>query len=173
MVDENNHPIFGPTYSSSFFNLANGDEYPCGNNQPAVTFTKSHKCYIFYGDPDFMGSHVQIIMTDLTQSASQVINARLLLRNPSIVGQWLSVKVKAYGGGRDERSLYGSQALGFWNFDNVYQISAEAGSQLSITPVYSYLTNNKQYPWRPQTIWSLSPSIRWVGTMNTGDYIIM
>lgn len=48
-----------------------------------------------------MGAPVQILMTDLTQSASLVINARLLLRNPTRVGQWMSVKVKAYGGGRD------------------------------------------------------------------------
>ena len=46
MVDQNNQPIFGPSYASSFFSLRNGDEYPCGDNQPGVT-TSPPKCYLF------------------------------------------------------------------------------------------------------------------------------
>lgn len=39
--------------------------------------------------------------------------------------------------------------------------------------VYQYITNNQQALWRDQTIWYLSPSIRYVSTMAAGDYTIM
>ena len=113
MVDELNQHIFGSSYSSSFFDLSNGDEYPCGNNQQGVTFISKPKCYLFYGDFDYMGAPVQIVMTDITQSAT-TINARLLLINPTIVGKWVSVSVKAYGGTDDQYSLYGDKMMGSW-----------------------------------------------------------
>jgi hypothetical protein len=97
MVDSTYQPIFGPSYASSFFNLNNGDEYPCGCNQATVTLYPP-KCYIFYGDFDFMGSPTQIIMTAISQSASYLIKARILFNNPSKVGKWISVYVKAYAG---------------------------------------------------------------------------
>jgi hypothetical protein len=99
MVDEFNNQIFGASYKSSFFNLENGDEYPCGNNQLGITKTGSHKCYIFYGGYNIMGSPVQIIMTDFNQGAT--IKARLMITNPSIGGAWITVNVKAYTGTQD------------------------------------------------------------------------
>jgi hypothetical protein len=40
-------------------------------------------------------------MTDLTQSSTFAINARILFLNPTIDGRWLSVNVKAYAGVED------------------------------------------------------------------------
>ena len=104
-VDEYNNPIFGGSYSSSFFSLKDGDEYPCGNNQVGIAQTSTHKCYIFFGKETLLGSPVEIIMTPVNQGAS--INARILLVNPNIHGMSLSIKIKAYTGIQDTRSIYG------------------------------------------------------------------
>jgi hypothetical protein len=172
MVDSNNQPIFGPTYSTSFFDLSNGDEYPCGNNQPGVSFSKIQKCYLFYGDYDFMGAPTQIVMTDVTLSSSNVVNARILLMNPSIVGMWVSVGVKAYAGTDDQSSLYGDRLVGSWQFDNVFVVTSNYVNTYNYIP-YSYIYPDKRQLWRDQTSWTISPTIPHYGTIPVGNYVIM
>lgn len=110
LVDEYDTPIFGASFQNSFFNLLNGDEYPCGNNQVGIAQTGNHKCYLFYRGGNPIGSPVHIIMTDFNQGTT--INARLMLINPSLTGMWISVNVMAYTGKQDELSLYGGNVAG-------------------------------------------------------------
>lgn len=99
LIDESGNSIFGASYSNSFFNLNDGDEYPCGNNQAGTAITGRQKCYIFFGDQLSLGTPVQIIMTDFNYGT--FINARLLIKNPTSIGLWLSLTVKAYTGTQD------------------------------------------------------------------------
>lgn len=148
MVDPNNQPIFGPTYANSFFSLSSGDEYPCGCNQVSVTVNPP-KCYIYYGDFDYQGTPTQIIMTGISQSATFKVNARFIFNNPSITGEWITVNVKAYTGTIDQNSLYGLTMIGFWNFNNVFQVTSKAASLLSCPSYpYWYITPNKNTVWR-------------------------
>jgi hypothetical protein len=173
-VDEYNNPIFGGSYLSSFFSLKNGDEYPCGNNQVGISQSSAHKCYVFFGKEILLGSPVEIIMTPLNQGAS--INARILLVNPTIHGMSLSVKIKAYTGIQDTRSLYGSDMVGSWTFSNIFKINSigiTSGSYDARTWWTTYLSSNK-YLWRELTTWTLSTSLPfWPSSVLTGDYVIM
>ena len=172
MVDPNNQPIFGPTYATSFFSLSDGDEYPCGCNQGGVT-TYPPKCYLYYGDFDYLGSPTQIIMTAISQSASYLVKARILFNNPSIVDKWISVNVKAYAGTMNESSLYGLSMIGYWNFENVFQVAFQSTGFISFPEgPDSYIWPNKAAIWRDLTSWTVSSSIRSFISMNAGDYVI-
>jgi hypothetical protein len=169
LVDASGTPIFGPSFQSSFFNLKNGDEYPCGNNQVGIVQTGNHKCYLFYGGANLIGSPVQIIMTDFNQGTT--IKARLMLINPSISGMWISVNVIGYTGTQNETSLYGGNVAGYWSFSNVYQIANYGASNWAYNaqdccwPVY--LTSDR-YIWRDLTTWTVYPLYS-----NVGDYVIL
>ena len=88
------------------------------------------RCYIYYGDFDYMGTPTQIIMTGISQSATFKVNARIIFINPSGVGvgKWITVNVRAYAGNTNENSLYGLSMIGFWNFNNVFQVSSQVTS---------------------------------------------
>lgn len=49
LVNEVNTVMYSTNFRSAFFNLNDGNEYPCGNNNPAQTNTGNPKCYIFNG----------------------------------------------------------------------------------------------------------------------------
>lgn len=82
-------------------NLEDGDEYPCGNNDPVNPSSGKAKCYLFHGDNTNMGQPATIIMTDFVYTTQ--IKARLLLKNPDAIDKWVTINVKAYkdvsGGG--------------------------------------------------------------------------
>ncbi len=113
-------------------------------------------------------------MTPLNQGAS--INARILLVNPTIHGMSLSVKIKAYTGIQDTRSLYGSDMVGSWTFSNIFKINSigiTQGSYDAQTYWTTYLSSNK-YIWRELTTWTLSTSFPfWPYSVLVGDYVIM
>jgi hypothetical protein len=63
--------------------------------------------------------------------------------------------------------------IGFWNFDNIFQISTQFTSFSSCPWVpYSYVWPNKAAVWRDSTSWTLSYSIPGYGSMVVGDYVI-
>ena len=76
--------------------LADGDEYPCGNNDPTNINSGKAKCYLFRGSNINMGQPTTIIMTDFKYTTQ--IKARFLIRNPANIGKWLTIVVKAYKG---------------------------------------------------------------------------
>lgn len=80
--------------------LADGDEYPCGNNDPADPNTGKAKCYLFHGDNDNtkMGQPATIIMTDFNHQSQTRIKARLLMKNPAAIDKWVTINVKAFKG---------------------------------------------------------------------------
>lgn len=175
MVDESNNQIFGASYKTSFFNLENGDEYPCGNNQLGIAQTSIHKCYLFYGSYNVMGSPVSIIMTDFNQGTN--INVRLMMINPSVWSAWISVKVKAYTGTQDQLSLYGGNFAGSWNFQSVFQITG-AGPYYTSYSGYvccwaAYFTPSTS-TWRDFTTWTVSNNYPvYPSWSNAGDYVII
>lgn len=175
MVDEFNNQIFGASYKTSFFNLENGDEYPCGNNQLGIAQTSNHKCYLYYGAYNVMGSPTTIIMTDFNQGTN--INVRLMLNNPSNWNVWVSVNVKAYTGTQDELSLYGGNFAGSWNFQSVFQING-AGPYTTTSSGYfccwtSYFTPSLS-TWRDLTTWTVYSSYpAYPYSSSVGDYVII
>ena len=174
MVDESNNQIFGASYKTSFFNLEDGDEYPCGNNQLGIAQTGSHKCYLYYGAYNVMASPTTIIMTDFNQGTN--INVRLMLMNPSTWNAWISVKVKAYTGTQDELSLYGSNFAGSWNFQSVFQINGDTYSRSSSGYVCCYTSyfTPSQKTWRDLTTWTVSSSYPvYPSWSSAGDYVII
>lgn len=139
MIDSAGTQVFGTNPKSAFFNLLNGDQYPCGNHQSGLSYTGNPKCYLFYGEDTLLGSPVQIIMTDINYGTS--IKARLLITNPNSVG-WVSVNVYAYAGVQDVNSVYGNQYVGYWYYPNIYQVCSTG--ILNSNAVYSsYLTPNR------------------------------
>ena len=76
--------------------LADGDEYPCGNNDPANPSSGKAKCYLFHGDNLNMGQPATIIMTDFVYTTQ--IKARLIIKNPAAIDKWVTVNVKAFRG---------------------------------------------------------------------------
>lgn len=79
--------------------LADGEEYPCGNNDPTnPTLNKGGKakCYLFHGDNLNMGQPATIIMTDFVYTTQ--IKARLLIKNPADIDKWVTINVKAFKG---------------------------------------------------------------------------
>lgn len=96
LLDDAGSAIYQTLFKSSFFDLNNGDEYPCGSNQAGVVNSGRQKCFIYFGSISFLGEPVKIIMTDFNQGTQ--INARLLFKNPSISGTFVSISVKAFTG---------------------------------------------------------------------------
>lgn len=95
LVDEFGVPIFtnpGP----AFMDLADGDEYPCGNNDPANANSGKAKCYLFKGSNANLGQPTSIIMTDFKYTTQ--IKARFLMNNPADIDKWVTIIVKAYKG---------------------------------------------------------------------------
>ena len=66
-----------------------------------------------------MGAPTLITMFDLTYSAG-IIKARIILYNPDVVGSLFTIKVKAYTGISTDKSVFGQQYVGYWNFVNVF-----------------------------------------------------
>lgn len=67
-----------------------------------------------------MGQPATIIMTDFVYT-NQII-ARLIIKNPGVIGRWVSVNVKAFKGTNDgETSLIGHKYIGYWRFPNIFQ----------------------------------------------------
>ena len=76
--------------------LSDGEEYPCGNNDPLNPGTGKAKCYLFMGSNTNLGQPTNIIMTDFTYT--NTIRARFLIKNPNTPGKWVTINVKAYSG---------------------------------------------------------------------------
>jgi hypothetical protein len=95
LVDEFGIQIFSNP-GVAFMDLADGDEYPCGNNDPLNALSGKAKCYLFHGDNLNLGQPTTIIMTDFVYTTQ--IKARLLIKNPADVGKWVTVNVKAFKG---------------------------------------------------------------------------
>lgn len=135
MVDEFGSPIFtnkGP----AFMDLEDGDEYPCGNNDPANANSGRPKCYLFHGNENGPGEPASIIMTDFKYTTQ--IKARLIMRNPATAGVWFTIIAKAYKGlGGGENSLIGHKYVGYWRFYNVFQTVASAGGYTSASGISS------------------------------------
>ena len=74
-----------------------------------------------------MGFPTIITMTDFSYSGS-IIRARIVLKNPDVTGKWFSVRVKAFSGVHDSKSVFGHQYVGYWNFFNIFK--TEAGTYL-------------------------------------------
>ena len=95
LVDEFGIQVFDdPT--TSFMGLDDGEEYPCGNNDPLFAASGKAKCYLFRGNNANMGRPTTIIMTDFKYSTQ--IRARFVMKNPGIAGNWVTINVKAYKG---------------------------------------------------------------------------
>ena len=99
LVDEINIPKYsGANFKEAFFNLPDGSEYPCGNNDGlSITSLGTPKCYIFNGDNTNMGMPTSITIYDINYSNNRIV-ARILLHNPDVIDSWMSVRVKAYKG---------------------------------------------------------------------------
>ncbi len=95
LVDEMGVQIFdNPT--TSFMGLADGEEYPCGNNDSPDLNTGKAKCYLFMGSNANLGQPTTIIMTDFSYATQ--IKARFIMKNPGVDGKWVTIVVKAYKG---------------------------------------------------------------------------
>ena len=108
--------------ASAFFGIADGGEYPCGNNIGGDTTTGYPKCFIRNGDNLKMGVPTIITMTDFTYTytGGANIKARILFYNPDQVNRWVSVYVKAFSGTSNQGSVFGNQYVGHWNFFNIF-----------------------------------------------------
>ncbi len=152
-VNEINQPIFGANTLSAFFNINDGGQYPCGNNDPGVPGTGYPKCFIYNGINTEMGFPTIITMFDFVYTGS-VIKARLLLYNPDIPNMWFTVKVRAYSDTPYTQSLFGEQYVGYWNFVNFFR--TVPGTYLPYS-INNPLNGNYLYPnkgnWRNQTTW--------------------
>lgn len=95
LVDEFGVQIFSNP-NEAFMDLADGDEYPCGNNDPANPSSGKAKCYLFHGDNLNMGQPATIIMTDFVYTTQ--IKAKLIIKNPADIDKWVTVNVKAFRG---------------------------------------------------------------------------
>jgi hypothetical protein len=161
MVDEFGVQIFDNP-STSFMGLSDGEEYPCGNNDGSYAPTGKAKCYLFMGSNANLGQPTTIIMTDFKYATR--IKARFIFKNPSTVGKWITIVVKAYKGANGpENSIIGHKYVGYWRFYNIFQIVAgtPAISAASTAAIASTISPNKQL-WMDNTIWTIT------GTSATG-----
>ena len=136
MVDDLN----GIKYNNprnSFFNLKDGSEYPCGNNDPATSNTGSVKCYIFNGDNNQMGIPTSITMYHILYDNLK-IKARILLHNPEDELKWMSVRVKAFAGTSSTKSPFGPSPVGSWNFENFFQTKIGALNTIPNANICAY-----------------------------------
>lgn len=98
--NEINQVVYSANSRSAFFDIQDGGEYPCGNNNPGSTDTGNPKCFIYNGDNTEMGFPTIITMQDISYTGS-IIKARLLFYNPDVNIRWFTVKVRAYSGTPD------------------------------------------------------------------------
>ncbi len=95
------------------------------------------------------------------------MNCRLVFINPSSTGVYFSVIVRAFGGTPTALNPYGNQYMGFWEFNEIFQVYT------STTTVYtgSYTTNNhvcpNQSPWRNNTIFPVVSRDQLIGSGQT------
>jgi hypothetical protein len=132
-----------------FMNLNNGDQYPCGNNDPTNPTAGTPKCYLFYGSNLNMGQPTKITMTDF--NCTTQIKARLILYNPATSGIWFSINVKAYQGQSGGTStLIGTRYVGYWRFPNAFLTTANIASSTVYTASSTGITGTSYlYPCNP------------------------
>ena len=155
--NEINQLIYSANARSAFFNIEDGGQYPCGNNNPGVTGTGYPKCFIYNGDNTDMGFPTIITMIDFQYTGS-VIKARLILSNPDIDMRWFTIKVRAFSGTPDSQTLFGHQYVGYWYFVNVFRtVPGTYTGNVGFTnwALSSYLSPTKGN-WREETTWSFT-----------------
>jgi hypothetical protein len=78
------------------------------------------------------------------------MNCRLVFINPAATGVYFSVVVRAFGGAASASNPYGSQYMGFWEFNEIFQVL----SGCTVDP-NTYTANYYQCPslspWRDNT----------------------
>jgi hypothetical protein len=172
LVDDLGVSIFGAGYSNSFFNLLDGDEYPCGNNYPTLITTGNPKCYIFHGEMTMLNNPTSVIMVDFSYSGS-IIKARLLFNNPDLNNVWLNVNVRAYSGTQNKLSIYGNEFAGYWKFPNIFRtISSGSFPSGYYNSGSSYFYPNKG-AWRDSTSWYLNRNTPGFRFVPVGGYMIL
>ncbi|CAM6005531.1 unnamed protein product [Sphagnum balticum] len=141
-----------------FLNQVNGGDYPCGNN--GYSAGGSVRCYILYGDYANGGTPTRIIMTGFTYVSQ--MNCRFVFNTPAVSNAFFSVIVRAYGGVASASNPYGNYYMGFWEFNEIFQVYTSSSGLFGT----SYNSNNKrlpsQSPWRNSTnnyVFSESQSI--------------
>ena len=155
LLDELNRVVYSANTRSAFFNINDGGQYPCGNNNPGVGGTGTPLCYIYNGDNTEMGFPTIITMFNFRYTGG-VIKARLLLYNPDLPSVWFTIKVKAFSGTPSVQSLFGSNYVGYWNFPNVFQtVSVGVPTYTGSNQLGSYYFGPDRGPWRESTTWTL------------------
>jgi len=155
--------------------LSDGDEYPCGNNDPTNPTSGKAKCYLFHGEHELVGGqptpgrYASIVMTDFRYTTQ--IKARLLMRNPD-AGKWFTIIVKAYKGqSGPESSLVGHKYVGYWKFYNVFLTELTTGGLVSTmgsaSTLYVYPANptlgvpytTSNPLWMDETSWMVTGAV--------------
>ncbi len=88
-------------------------------------------------------------MTDFTYVSQ--MNCRFIFNNPSTAYAFFSIKVKAFGGTKSASNLYGDKYMGFWDFNDIFQIANSVSVASNIYYSTDYTLPSKS-PWRDNTI---------------------
>jgi hypothetical protein len=78
------------------------------------------------------------------------MNCRLVFVNPPTNSAYFSVTVKAFGGVSSPSNPYGTQFMGEWEFNDIFQLNS-AGSATSNTYTATSYQCPSQTPWRNNT----------------------